>query len=156
MFDLNIETGILVRKWRDDIPRKINKRCAGKVAGYITKRGYIQVGIGYSLVLAHRIVWKMVHDEEPAELDHINGDPSDNRPCNLRVATRHQNLCNRAGKRGRDLPKGVRVNPFGNYLAQIQIDGKTVHLGTFGTVDEARAAYRSAATKHFGEFARFE
>lgn len=156
LFILNAETGVLIRKWRDDIPNKINKRCAGKEAGYKSKRGYVQVGIGFTLFLAHRIVWKMVHDEEHAELDHINGDGSDNRPANLRPATRSQNLSNRGGKVGRDLPKGVRRNPFGSFLAQIQDNGRTIHLGTFKTIDEARAAYWSAATERHGEFARSE
>ena len=156
MFALDAETGTLVRRWRDDIAEKINKRVAGKKTGYVTKRGYVQVGIDAKLYYAHQIVWKMVHGEDVTELDHINGDRSDNRLANLRPATRSQNLSNRGRKVGKTLPKGVRQNPFGRYLAQIQINRRTVHLGTFTTIDEAHAAYRTAATETFGQFARFD
>lgn len=157
MFGYNADTGILTRKWRDDIPQKINKRCAGKMAGHRSKRGYVQVGIGPTLFLAHRIVWKMVHDEEPSELDHVNGDRSDNRLANLRKATRSENLSNRGRKPGKALPKGVkRSASAATFHAEIHVCGRTVYLGSFKDVASAHAAYCAAAIHHYGEFARFD
>lgn len=154
LFDLDEQTGQLIRRIRNDVPARINKRFSGKVAGYTDSRGYIQVGIGRTLFLAHRIVWKMVHGDEPAELDHINNDPSDNRPCNLRRADRSENVANRRKRRKKVLPKGVFATPSGNYYASIRMRGVTTRLGTFSTVERAQAAYGKAAAEIHGEFAR--
>lgn len=86
--------------------------------------------------------------------DHINGDTLDNRRTNLRPATPHQNSQNRAPYRGRALPKGVRRHRRGRFRAQIMLDGREVNLGIFDTAEMASDAYRNAAIRHFGEFAR--
>lgn len=41
------------------------------------------------------------------------------------------------------------------FVAQIKFSQKVTHLGYYDTAEEAHAAYRNAAEKHFGEFARF-
>lgn len=52
------------------------------------------LGIG---VLGHRVVWALHCGEWPTErLDHRNGDPSDNRPQNLREVTQSENCRNRS------------------------------------------------------------
>ena len=56
------------------------------VTGFMTTNGYMSVsilGIAYRI---HRVIWKMIHREEPPEmLDHINRVKTDNRIENLRV-----------------------------------------------------------------------
>lgn len=150
------EDGVLIRNWQADVPLRINKRCAGKPAGYTNKLGYIQVGIGPVLFLAHRIVWKMTHGTEPPELDHINNNPSDNRPANLREASRSENTINRRRKAGKTLPKGVHLTNCGRFTAQIRTQGVVQRLGNFTTPEAAHDAYRAAATAQHGEFARFD
>jgi hypothetical protein len=103
---------------------------------------------------AHRLAWLYVHGEWPSgDIDHINGDPSDNRIANLRVATPGQNLAN--SKRRADNSsgfKGVALQSNGrNWRAHF--GGQ--YLGSFSTKEEAHAAYRRAATAAVGEFARF-
>lgn len=101
---------------------------------------------------------RLVIGARPGQIiDHINGDPLDNRLCNLRICTQSQNMMNRRPNRKSSSPyKGVTFsfpdssNP---YCARIRIDGRKTHLGCFATAEDAARAYDLAALKHFGEFA---
>lgn len=73
-------------------------RRANLVAGAKkTDTGHWKICFNYQQTLAHRALLAMHHgrDEPDMEVDHINGDPSDNRVENLRWATREQNVRNR-------------------------------------------------------------
>ena len=86
-------------------------------------------------------------------VDHINGDPLDNRRENLRVCTQKQNCQNRGATRKTGL-KGISLHKATNrWRAYIKIDGRQKHLGLFPTMEEASKAYAEAAHKYFGEFA---
>lgn len=131
---------------------------AGAIAGAVNRRaGYRVIRHGGELYLAHRLAWLCAHGADPGalEVDHINGDRSDNRIVNLRLATHQQNLFNAKRKRtntsGR---KGVRlVN--GKWEARLRIDGKPVVLGSFPTEIEAAQRYAQEINRTRGEFARF-
>jgi hypothetical protein len=121
----------------------------------VNEAGYLQVGIGRKVYLVHRIIWKMVHETEPPEIDHRNGVHCENRLSNLRAATRSSNSRNRRVLKNNKLGlKGVifvaRIN---RYLAQIDYEGKRRKLGHFKTPNEAHAAYVAAARELYGEFA---
>lgn len=108
-------------------------------------------GRGYS---AHRLAWMYVHGHMPECLDHINGDPDDNRIENLRPATFSQNSANsRKPEHNTSGAKGVQVTKSGKYKAAVTCKGEAHNLGTYATKDEAKKAYIEGATKHFGEFA---
>lgn len=91
-------------------------------------------------------------------IDHINGNPLDNRRSNLRIATPHQNAMNRK-KIGNQLYKGVSKN-YNKWVAHIgYTDCKTktcknIYLGSFNTQEEAARAYDRKAVELFGEFAK--
>ena len=71
---------------------------AGSIAGTIRPDGYCQIMIDSHRYLAHRISWKMHHGSEPSEyVNHEDGDLSNNRPDNLREATKWQNNVNPKG-----------------------------------------------------------
>jgi hypothetical protein len=152
-------TGVFVWRHRPDAPQGWNTRFAGKPAGSVDFFGYTNIRIIVSTYKAHRMAWLFVHGEWPTlEIDHINGDRSDNRIGNLRQATRIQNMQNHKGWAKKTTPKGVtRRDRYGKtvYLAQINPGGKrSVHLGTFQTVEAAAAAYAEASRKYHGEFGR--
>jgi hypothetical protein len=92
-------------------------------------------------------------------VDHINGNALDNRKINLRICTPAENSWNRkVHKNNQSGFKGVvrrkRKNGYA-YRVVIFKDGKQINIGTYSSVSEAREAYKSAAIKYFGEFARW-
>ena len=123
-----------------------NTKYKGKAAGRITNRGYIQIEVDHSAFYAHRIIWKMVHGEEPPiEIDHLDGDRSNNRIENLRAANKTINSRNRVAET-RDMPVGVYYMPSEQaFRAVIGVGGgKIKYLGLFPTANLAHAARRGA------------
>lgn len=124
---------------------------AGDVAGTNSSERRRHITIGYARFKAHRLAWLYVYGEFPKNLiDHINGDPTDNRIMNLREATMSQNLHNqrRAHKHNKTGILGVQWRPTKNkFRARIVVDGKEFHLGHFDTAEEAQNAYLDAKKK---------
>jgi hypothetical protein len=121
-------------------------------------RTYWAITLNDTMFLGHRIAWFMVHgiDPAPAEIDHIDGVPLNNRIANLRLATRQQQTFNRRARTHCITGcKGVSENGSG-YTARITISGKVHRLGTFPTIAEAAEAYRAAAVRLHREFRRDE
>jgi hypothetical protein len=128
---------------------------AGSIAGIKRHDGYIRIYIDGRWYMAHRLIWLHAYGTWPEhEIDHVDGDKTNNRLCNLRLATTSQNNANRpVHKNNKCGFKGVALYR-GKWRSQIQVDGKNHHLGYFDTAEEAHAAYVAAAEKHFGRFAR--
>jgi hypothetical protein len=92
----------------------------------------------------------------PGLIDHVNMKKSDNRWVNLRLATASQNNANRrATARSSSGVKGVYWHRrIKKWQASIMVDGRLICLGYRDNRDDAAALYASAATQHFGPFAR--
>ncbi|MFC3706315.1 HNH endonuclease [Devosia honganensis] len=138
--------------------RGFNAKWARKPAGSPSRSGHGKVYIFGRSILIHRIIYAIHHRIEwhaiPALIDHINGDPSDNRPDNLRPATKTENCRNaRVRKDSKSGLKGIRIRENGKFSAKIKADGKDVWLGTFSTIEDAQRAYADAAVRFHGEFA---
>lgn len=104
----------------------------------------------------HRVILGLTR-EDIRNGDHENRNPMDNRRKNLRVANDAENTQN-ASLRS-DNTTGFRgVNWHkrqGKWSARIAVNGKRINLGYFDNIDEARAAYESAALELHKEFASF-
>jgi HNH endonuclease len=146
------ETGIF--RWSRDT--QCGRARAGGEAGTVNSHGYRHIYVCGRRYYAHRLAWLFMHGRWPAAtIDHINGDPLDNRIRNLREATHTQNIQNSRRKTTRNKAglKGVSLSRT-RWRATINVYGNRMSLGTFDNKEDAAAAYATAARKYFGEFAR--
>lgn len=138
----NIETGDFTRI------ATCGRFPAGSKVGNIRKDGRLYIRCGKRGFMAHRLVWLFAYGEMPTqEIDHINGDPLDNRIANLRLATSSENKQN--VKRARSNTKtgflGVSWNKnVARYRADISLNNRRKFLGHFDTAEQAHAAYLQA------------
>tara|TARA_R110002051_G_scaffold302224_1_gene370545 strand:- start:15 stop:581 length:567 start_codon:yes stop_codon:yes gene_type:complete len=100
---------------------------------------------------AHRVAFAIFHDAWPEVIDHINGDPGDNRISNLRSVSWAENARNKAincentsGYTG----VGRCTDNSGKWRATIKVDGKNLEIGRFPTREEAAKAYAAAKSSH--------
>ena len=129
--------------------------CFRIVSGSTRKDGYAKIRVNGKPHYAHRLVYLYHHGTMPEVIDHIDGNPANNRIENLRPADMRQNQGNRRKSQRGLLPKGVDWKPsIGKWQARITVDGRQVYLGVFDTAEIAHAAYVEAARRYFGEFAR--
>jgi hypothetical protein len=114
--------------------------------------GYRKGSIFHKNYLTHRVAYAIYHDAWPVnQIDHINGDKSDNRIANLRDVTSSENMRNRV------LPIGNTSGHIGvswrrgicKWRVQITAHGKNRHIGYFTDIEDAIAA-RAAAEVEYG------
>lgn len=146
VFDYDEETGELI--WKIKPCKKVN---IGDVAGSVNNRGYKLIGYKGKLYRAHRLIWAYVHGSFPPEqIDHIDGNPSNNRISNLRAVSSQENLKNQK------LPKNNTSGITGvvwkknasKWQARIKINWKQIYLGIFNDFFEACCARKSAESKY--------
>lgn len=145
-------TGIFVR-----IKKQRGLGRVGDVMGCKNSAGYYRICIDGKSYLNHRLAWLYVHGRWPREeLDHINGDPTDNSLGNLREATRLENQRNTGlSRRNASGFKGAFFNKqYNKWLATITVRKKMRIIGKFDTREAAHAAYCAEARHVFGDFAR--
>lgn len=138
-------------KWRSD---RWNKRYCSIEAGCAdVQAGYVRVSIFDQHHYAHRIIWTMCVGNIPAgmEIDHIDGDRSNNRIQNLKLASTADNAKNtRLHSNNTSGVNGVFWNQQRQkWQSQAQVDGRSMHIGFFKSKDAAAQA-RAAANRSFG------
>lgn len=150
VIDYDATTGVFIWKHRLSSAGRAVKRC-GKQAGSVDLYGRIVIRLHGVLYFAHQLAWLYVYGDWPdGVIDHINGNPADNRISNLRDIPQSTNMQNRR------FPKAV--NPLntlgvswhkaaGRYRARLTVDRKEIHLGLFDSVEDAHRAYLEAKRK---------
>jgi len=128
----------------------------GALAGSLKPNGYIYINYKSKHYRAHRLFWFLQTGHDPGELtiDHIDGNKSNNKFLNLRLATQSQQICN-ITKRCDNLSghRGVFfIKRSQKYRAYIKIDKKQLCLGYYKTFEEAVAARQAKEIELFGEF----
>lgn len=139
-------------RWRISTNFRIN---VGDVAGGKVRDGagkvYISIPVNRKYYKAHRLAFLYMLGRMPRqEVDHINGDGTDNRWENLREVDRTGNTMNQ--RRYRNNSTGITGVSFhsgiGMYTAYINVNGKRVHLGASDDFFEACCLRKSAENRY--------
>jgi hypothetical protein len=150
VLDYDQKTGVFT--WKYPINNRIK---VGNAAGWGSD-GYINISIDGQIYGAHRLAWFFVTASWPKkQIDHIDGNRSNNSFSNLREATISQNhfnigktASNKTGFKGVSWFKRTR-----KWRARITVSRKGRTIGYFDTKEEAHEAYKAAAAEYHGEFA---
>lgn len=149
LFHYDPATGIVRR-----IARAANRTNVGDIVGCKRRRRdgktYLCVRIKYVAYLLHRIIWLYCNGEFPNEIDHINGDGTDNRLINLRNVFMAENMKNRR------LPSNSSSRYIGvsfdkrrhKWYSKITVDGKIIYLGSYINRSDAVKARDDASIKY--------
>ncbi len=128
-----------------------SKYCGMEAFGLDASEGYLRGSMAGHKVYAHRVIWAMQTGAWPADdIDHINGDRSDNSWVNLRSVPRRINAKN-AKLRSTNTSGVMGVLQYGNngkWRSLIMVDGKKIHLGCHDTFESASAARKAAESKY--------
>jgi len=126
---------------------------------YVMRSSPIDSNGKQKTILMHRVI---TNAPKGKQVDHINGNPLDNRKENIRVCTHQQNLMNRgrannnkSGYKGVSYKKRTKsmINERSKpWVAQIYLNDKKIHLGTYKTKEEAALVYNKKAIELYGEF----
>ena len=142
ILDYDQETGLFT--WLVSTNRKVK---AGALTGEsVNSDGYKQLSVNKKAYKAHRLAWFYVTGTWPDQIDHLNGIRTDNRFCNLRSVSAKLNSHNQklAHKNNSLGVQGVIKKSSGKYAAEIRVNNKKVYLGTFDSIEQASAAYKTA------------
>ena len=112
--------------------------------------GYFVGSINKQYVLAHRVIYKIIYGVEPDNIDHEDGDTSNNKKKNLISKTHQSNMVNRK------LPVNNSTGQLGVYLnkkrnvwdAYIHVNKTRKFMGSFNSFDDAVAARKAAETSN--------
>lgn len=163
IFKYDPETGFLYRKKlsrRDFLTNRaylthIRKAKFDSPCGGVSSSGskdYIQVRQFNKKLFAHRIIWVMVHGYEPDNIDHIDGDGTNNKIDNLReVSTRVNSMNTRKGSKNTTGFIGVYRNTSARkpWRVFIKVKGVMISRGTFEIIEEA-IVERKLAEREYG------
>lgn len=122
-----------------------SKNAGAQALNCLMPTGHLVGKINGQKFHAHRVAFALFTGYWPTQnIDHINGDPSDNRPVNLRDVSQKENTKNRPLRN--DSTTGVQGISLqgGKYKVYISVDGKQKTIGRFQCIDDAIAARKRA------------
>ena len=152
-FAYDPQTGA-IRVLKEHAGRKPGTKVGTRIYQTNGKPKHLHFWLGGRYIKNHHVAWFLLNGWWPTRIvDHIFGNPFDNREHNLRHATHQENAWNRAtSSRNRLGVKGIsvrRTKNKGNRFV-VTFDGKQK---TFATLDRAKQYYNECAIEARGEYA---
>ena len=130
----------------DRVTGIVTKKSSGLAVGSLTKMGYLRASVLDLDYMLHRLIWCMETGSFPdGQIDHINGNRSDNRWCNLRLTTNRKNAINKEMHRKGKLPWAYKEGR--KWKSEVKVDGRSVYLGLFETAVEAHEKAKEYLTE---------
>lgn len=139
--------------------RVFNSKKAGSIAGYYNPiNNYITINLDNIYYRGHRLIYKLMTGLEPVGvIDHIDGDPKNNRIENLRDCSVQENCFNSVktsnSEKSTSQYKGVQITRSGKWLASIR-KGELALSKLFDDELSAAEWYDTQAVELFGKFAK--
>lgn len=131
--------GVLL--WKK-VDHKRNKR-----AGTINHSGYLCVGYKGIRYRAHRIIWLLHYGKWPEyQIDHINGNRTDNRIENLREVTNYENNQNK--RRHSKYGSGIEKISKKRFRVRILTANGYIFVGSYLNLEEAQQAKEDYINTH--------
>jgi hypothetical protein len=149
---LELVGGVLYWRRCPSMPKQWNSVWAGREAfTAVDGKGYRHGSLDYTYVRLHRALWAMTYGAWPKDdIDHVDGDRSNNDISNLRLVTASDNQRNQ--KRYKNNTSGHTgvswYKPYSKWRATICLNGKHKHLGYFDTAEEAAKAREKASNTY--------
>jgi len=146
-FHYNPVTGLVV--WKIRLANKV--RPGDRAGTPDGRQGRFFVGVDGKHYLLHRVIWLLVYGSFPANtVDHIDGDPSNNKLTNLRAATSSEQMKNlKRCRRNKSGCCGVSWDKVkGRWVSQISSGGRAYNLGRYKEYFDAVCARKAAEYKH--------
>jgi len=141
-----------------DLFWKVDRRKVkvGQKAGRRKSNGYCEIRLDGKLQGTHRLIFLLFHGFLPQIIDHIDGNPSNNRIENLREASHAQNMRNSIRPKNNTSGfKGVyfdkRIN---KWVSQCVKDKQKFYLGAFENIHDAADVVIKFRELNHKEFAR--
>lgn len=130
----------------------------GKRAGCVRKDGYVQIRFKYKFYLAHRLIYSFHFKDVPNVIDHVDGNPSNNKIENLRPATMTQNGYN--AKKWNNNTSGTKGVSFirkrNKWRVRLIVNGIEMNFGCFEDLELAQLVAIEAREKYHGIYARYD
>ena len=137
LFSYNPDTGLFKRKLSRGNAKK------GTVVGRLDTKGYLRVCVDGKDYKLHRLAWLLTYGDWPEDqIDHINGDKTDNWISNFRDCNCSENCSNQHGPRKNNKLGLQGVHQIGHNRFRAKF--RSQHLGVFTDIQEAHNSYMEA------------
>ena len=139
-----------------NVSKKNTRLKVGDKAGHTTKEGYTLIKINGKSYLLHRVIYFLHHGNFPDQVDHIDGNQTNNKIENLRSVTGSQNCMNKKiSIRNTSGYKNVHWHEAAKkWRVQLKTKGISKNFGCYEDIELADLVAHEVRDKYFGRYAR--